>query len=87
MNAIARAQIVLIGLIAATAVSLVLTTPSIVDAFGARQVGATAALIAFVKAHFVARDFMELRKHPELMCLFNVWFAVVGVGALVLFIR
>lgn len=87
MESVPRVRIVLIGLVAATVVSLALTLPTFIEEFGARRIAALAAAIGFAKAHFVAAEFMELRHRPQILRWFDIWLAVVGVASVALILR
>ncbi len=81
-----RVQVVLVLLIALTVGALWFTTDMAHDLLSGRGAAAAAAAVAFVKARFVAMDFMELRG-TRIQPLMDGWLAVVGVVCLVLVLR
>ncbi|GAA1750342.1 cytochrome C oxidase subunit IV family protein [Aeromicrobium alkaliterrae] len=81
-----RVQAVFVLLVTLTLVALWFTTSSAHDLLSGRGAAAVAAAVAFVKARFVALEFMELRG-TRVQPLFDGWLAVVGVVCLVLVLR
>ena len=81
-----RATAVLLVLVALTFVALLVTVPSISDIFSVRGAAACAAVLAFIKARFVAMDFMELRGTTA-QRVADTWLLVVGLISLVLILR
>ncbi len=77
---------VYVGLVLATLVALTLSTQHAHELLSARGAAAIAALIAFVKARYVALDFMELRG-TVMQRAFDTWLLVVGICSLALVIR
>lgn len=81
-----RVQAVLVLLIALTIGALWFTTDTAHDLLSGRGAAAVAAAVAFVKARFVALDFMELRG-TRVQLLMDAWLALVGTVCLVLVLR
>lgn len=81
-----RVQVVLGVLVVLTLVALWFTTTPAHDLLSGRGAAAVAATIAFIKARFVALEFMELRG-TRVQPLFDGWLAVVGAVCLVLVLR
>lgn len=74
------------ALVVLTLVALWFATDPVHDLLSGRGAAAVAAAVAFVKARFVALDFMELRG-TRFQPWFDGWLAVVGVVCLVLVLR
>lgn len=81
-----RVQAVFVLLVTLTLVALWFTTSSAHDLLSGRGAAAVAAAVAFVKARFVAMDFMELRG-TRVQPLMDAWLAAVGTVCLVLVLR
>ena len=87
MTAAARHVTMVFGvLLALTVAALCFTTSAAHDLLSSRGAAAIAGGLAFVKAWFVVRDFMELNG-TVLWRAMNGWFAVVGVVCLALILR
>ena len=78
--------VVLSLLLLLTAVALWFTGVGARELLSARGAAAAAACLAFVKAWFVAMDFMELRG-TRWQAVFTGWLALVAVVSLVLILR
>ena len=84
--AIARTDIVFVGLVLATLVAVLLATTAARDLLTAPGAAAIAAVIAFAKARFVVSDFMDLRG-TALQWLFDAWIVLVGGMSIALLLR
>lgn len=81
-----RVTFVYLGLVVLTVVALLFATGRAHELLSARGAAAAAAVLAFVKARFVAMDFMELGGTSAQRYV-DAWLAVVGVVSLVLILR
>ena len=85
-TALARTDLVFIGLVLATLVAVLLTTTAAHDLLTAHGAAAVAAVIALTKARFVVSDFMDLRG-TAVQWLFDAWIVLVGGMSIALLLR
>jgi len=85
-TSVGRLSVVFVALVVVTVISLGLTSDAMHDLLSLRGAAAVAAVIAFIKARYVALDFMELRG-TAMQMPFDIWFLVVGAASLALTLR
>lgn len=73
-------------LVVLTFLALLLTAPAVTDLASAKALSAAAAVLAFVKARYVALDFMDLRA-TVLQRVLDGWLGVVGLACVALLLR
>lgn len=80
-----RPTLVWIFLMTATAATVWLGTDHPFVSLGANLAPALALGLAFVKAHLIGQDFMEIRTAPPaLRVAFSLWIGVFGVAVIAL---
>lgn len=82
-----RATVVWIGLLIATCATLWISKGHLLGSENARIAAGIALAIAFVKARYIALDFMELRSATtRLRLIFETWILTVGAVSVALLV-